>query len=279
MFYMASDATSSEPTQRLFCVLGESLYDGIAKHLLPQIVVTALYDPRELLVISRLARGRDAQVEYNIQQIADLYRERICEIQPEGPYLLGGFSAGGAVAFEVAQQLRAAGKQVPLIVLFDTVAFAGLARRSRIGVQLRRLRNLLSHGPEYAVRRSWALVRSRRSGHRVGNSGKCSGTQQRPSSRMTRAELNELRMKFFRKALQAYEPRSFPGNVLLFRAQGAERVHEYVFDDSLGWRGIVSGSLEIVDLPGDHRAIVNEPGAHQAAARIRASVQRLLQVS
>ncbi|HXP03530.1 MAG TPA: thioesterase domain-containing protein [Stellaceae bacterium] len=41
-------------------------------------------------------------------------------VRPQGPYLLVGYSAGGLVVLEMAQQLTAAGSQVPLIVLLDT---------------------------------------------------------------------------------------------------------------------------------------------------------------
>src|SRR4029077_20403833 len=36
-----------------------------------------------------------------------------------GPYFVGGYSFGCAVAFEMAHQLRRAGEQVPLVVLID----------------------------------------------------------------------------------------------------------------------------------------------------------------
>jgi acetoacetyl-CoA synthetase len=42
------------------------------------------------------------------------------EVRPEGPYLLIGYSAGGLIALEMAQQLTAAGHAVPLVVLLDT---------------------------------------------------------------------------------------------------------------------------------------------------------------
>jgi len=41
-------------------------------------------------------------------------------IRPQGPYLLVGYSAGGLVALEMAQQLTADGHEVPLVVLLDT---------------------------------------------------------------------------------------------------------------------------------------------------------------
>src|SRR5262249_4224338 len=39
--------------------------------------------------------------------------------QPEGPYLVGGRSAGASVALEIAQQLRRRGCTVDLVVSFD----------------------------------------------------------------------------------------------------------------------------------------------------------------
>jgi acetoacetyl-CoA synthetase len=42
------------------------------------------------------------------------------EMRPQGPYLLAGYSAGGLIALEMAQQLTTAGHDVPLVVLLDT---------------------------------------------------------------------------------------------------------------------------------------------------------------
>src|SRR5215467_16292057 len=52
--------------------------------------------------------------------MAAKYVKAIRSIQPEGPYLLGGWSFGGHVAFEMAQQLRAQGQPVGLLVVIDT---------------------------------------------------------------------------------------------------------------------------------------------------------------
>ncbi len=42
-------------------------------------------------------------------------------VQPHGPYLLGGYCLGGTIAYEAAQQLHAAGEEVALLALFDTM--------------------------------------------------------------------------------------------------------------------------------------------------------------
>jgi thioesterase domain-containing protein len=52
--------------------------------------------------------------------MAALYLEAVAEVRPQGPWLLGGSSMGGMIAFEMAQRLRAAGEEVALLALFDT---------------------------------------------------------------------------------------------------------------------------------------------------------------
>lgn len=56
-----------------------------------------------------------------IEEMAALYVGQIRTVQPHGPYFLGGYCMGGTVAYEVAQQLRAAGDEVALLALFDTM--------------------------------------------------------------------------------------------------------------------------------------------------------------
>jgi thioesterase domain-containing protein/acyl carrier protein len=54
------------------------------------------------------------------EQMARLYVEAIRQVQPRGPYALGGWSVGGVFAYEMAQQLRAAGEQVRLLAMLDS---------------------------------------------------------------------------------------------------------------------------------------------------------------
>ena len=56
----------------------------------------------------------------DIEHVAAEYVALIRLAQRRGPYLLGGYSYGGIVAYEMAQQMIAAGDEVPLVVLFDT---------------------------------------------------------------------------------------------------------------------------------------------------------------
>ncbi len=42
--------------------------------------------------------------------MAATYLEALLAVQPEGPYLLGGWSIGGVIAWEMAQRLRRQGR-------------------------------------------------------------------------------------------------------------------------------------------------------------------------
>src|SRR5207237_4472078 len=68
------------------------------------------------------SRGLDGKSEphTNIREMAAHYIKEMREIQPAGPYLLGGRSSGGTIAFEMACQLEAAREKVALLALLDT---------------------------------------------------------------------------------------------------------------------------------------------------------------
>jgi len=86
------------------------------------------------------------QVPPTIEAIAAAYIKAMRVVQPEGPYLLGGFCAGGLIAYEVAQQLRAEGQEVDLLILIDPMA--GPIRTIRLlGGFIRRIGNLVHLNP------------------------------------------------------------------------------------------------------------------------------------
>ena len=64
-----------------------------------------------------LEDGQDPHTR--IEDMAAYYIEALQTVQPTGPYLLGGWSMGGVVAFEMAQQLHAQGQRVALLALLD----------------------------------------------------------------------------------------------------------------------------------------------------------------
>ncbi len=58
----------------------------------------------------------------SIAGMATYYIKALRQVQPKGAYQLGGWSFGGLVAFEMAQQLHQAGEKVSLLAILDTLA-------------------------------------------------------------------------------------------------------------------------------------------------------------
>lgn len=62
--------------------------------------------------------GKDAPLS-DIKQIASTYIEEIKQVQPKGPYRIGGWSSGGLIAFEIVTQLLSAGDKVHPLLIID----------------------------------------------------------------------------------------------------------------------------------------------------------------
>ncbi|MEI6126693.1 MAG: alpha/beta fold hydrolase, partial [Pseudomonadota bacterium] len=98
-----------------FCIHGAGgnilLYRDLAKHLGSDQPFYGLQ-----------AKGLNGMQTFNtsIEDMASDYIKEIRDLQPEGPYYLGGYCLGGTIAFEMAQQLRQQGQKIGLLTLFDT---------------------------------------------------------------------------------------------------------------------------------------------------------------
>jgi len=81
----------------------------LARHLGPDQPFYAL-DPYNL---------DGLKVTPTVEAMAAAHIQSLRTVQPEGPYLLGGFCNGGLVAYEMARQLHAEGQTIDLLVLID----------------------------------------------------------------------------------------------------------------------------------------------------------------
>lgn len=55
----------------------------------------------------------------SVEEMAATNIELLRSVQPEGPYLIGGFCNGGLISYEMARQLHAQGENVDLLLLID----------------------------------------------------------------------------------------------------------------------------------------------------------------
>lgn len=205
-----------------------------------------------------------------IEDMAGAYLVEVRTVQPHGPYLLGGYSGGGLVAFEMAHQLRDAGEEVALVVLLDTFPPTVPERRATMAARLGRLRD---DGLGYLRH----IVR-----HRVDDRRRATLAAQ-VAELLARDEVipSELRNEHldtnFTAAARRYRLRPWPGRVLLLRA------HELAFafrtlDETYGWSEVVD-QLEVIEVPGDHNTVMLGPSAARLAEALGAAIERAATVT
>jgi acyl transferase domain-containing protein/thioesterase domain-containing protein len=96
------------------------------------VVRMARYMSDDCPVYALQARGLDGRAEpfESIKEMASAYVSAIREAEPHGPYVLGGYSLGGAVALEMAHQFEQQGERVSRLILLDAYAPGSSAMQS-----------------------------------------------------------------------------------------------------------------------------------------------------
>lgn len=96
-----------------------------------------------------------------IESMAAAYLDDLRRYQPEGPYALGGYSAGGCIALEMARQLVAQGETVTRVVMLDSWGPAMVGRT--VGLRFSRMiRRLRFEGPKMVSRKIRFTIQSLR---------------------------------------------------------------------------------------------------------------------
>ena len=216
--------------------------------------------------------------------MAAFYVEQVRNMQPLGPYLLGGLCAGGVIAYEMALQLLHAGEIVELVALLDAakpqapkrrwrvtkqrfgrlkqaLADARKKQRSTIGqtrsvvtIASRKFVNALAweimqHGEQWWVRVRFYILRQLLA-------------RQLPWPGFT-PELSSRQI--YESAEARYVPKPLCGaSVVLVRARhhtcfsNDTPYREIYADETLGWGGITQG-LAFIDADGGHGTMLHEP--------------------
>ena len=209
-----------------------------------------------------------------VEMAAD-YLAEVRKVQPEGPYLLAGFSGGGITAYEMAQQLLAQGEQTSLLVMLDTPLpqRPGLSFKDKLGIHGQRLReDGFGYVSEWAGNRiRWEIKRWR------------DKFFPDDAADLQRSDFHSQAIEAaFRAALVKYDLAPYPGSLALFRPKLDERFplgpgrivsseKEFVFHDN-GWTPFVK-EVVVHEVPGDHDSMVLEPNVRALAAKLATCIQ------
>ena len=95
------------------------VHDGVGDTLVYESLAQRMPEMVKVFGIDPYGTGYCPILHTRIPDMAAYYVQQIRQIQPEGPYLLGGLCAGGMIAFEMALQLEAQGHSVGFVALMD----------------------------------------------------------------------------------------------------------------------------------------------------------------
>lgn len=215
----------------------------------------------------------------NIVEMAVDYLRYVRLVQPVGPYFLGGYSAGGLVAFEMARLLQESGEKVDLIVLFDSYLHP---------------QSLIQPAPDTGtypagLKRSLSAIRRRVIQMKAVAPDKRAGIVARDAARLW----STVKLKFygwtrnwsrnpvrldavsaFLFAIRNYRPCPLNARVTLFladvNAPGSAKNLPAV------WRALVTGRLDVHHLATDHDRLLEAPFAAELAHSIEEQIEECL---
>ncbi|QSQ19869.1 amino acid adenylation domain-containing protein [Pyxidicoccus parkwayensis] len=215
------------------------------------------------------ARGLegDAPPCESIPEMAALYLSALRAVQPHGPYLLGGWSMGASIAWEMACQLQQQGERVDVLALID-----GFVRPFDGGETPPDRQEALRFGAlfykDLLRAAGHALPLTDEALSRMAPEDMLRTLEDASQSLAMGAQpLQALRRVFELNLLAAwkYVPPPYAGPVLSLQAKDTTRVH--------GWAEVATGALTVHAVDGDHYSILRAPHVESLASLLRAALK------
>ncbi|MDH7486311.1 MAG: amino acid adenylation domain-containing protein [Anaerolineae bacterium] len=252
----------------------------------------------------------DGQTEpyTRVEDMAAHYVEAIRTVQPEGPYFLAGWSLGGVLAFEMAQQLHRQGQEVALLGMIDTSAPA--RRKSRSSGFWERLMQLVRRLPLIFAVLGESMSYIRDGLYLVVSLIKLQQDQSAAKpplwaslrwmwtdavrayflKRTTLADLVSpdtrhlliglpQAQRFLQllpihlRAGRQYVPDVYPGRVTLFQASERLEAGYPSQDPTRGWDHLAAQGVEVRQVPGSHAVLLSEPYVRAFAQVLQAALE------
>ena len=191
-----------------------------------------------------------------LQDIAACLVKKILATQPNEPTAIGGYCLGGILGYEIASQLRAAGRDVPLLVLVDPPNPSYIESLDSVDRVVSYLRYVIRRAARLGLRTSLAYTME----HLVRHFNRVL------KPRFAKSETT-LTQELIEAAAMAYEPQKYDGKVLLVLA--SERPpHSNILP---GWQAVVS-DLHTEVLNVHHRDLFKANNARRVADAIVAEL-------
>ena len=200
----------------------------------------------------------------SIESMASAYLDALRSVQPQGPFTLGGWSLGGIIAYEMAQQLLAKGEQVETLLLLDTTIPEGASDRVPASEQVS---VGLEYGIELTLDQLSELAPEDQLPFLWEHAQKLGVIEDDSPPEVVAKALEELQELFHHhiELCRSYRMQPLDARVKLFRPK------EVPFDlkvaEDRGW-GSLAKEVQVQFVPGHHHSMVQSPNVEELAAHI-----------
>ncbi len=217
----------------LFCVHGDEGNNFLPKYLGPDQPFYAISHQGE--------DGKPIRLT-TVETMAEQFIREIRMVQPHGPYQLSGYSFGGIIAYEIAQQLMKAGEDVPVLVLFDTYdpkEYIAVSKREaplhlplKAGVVRRMARFFFERGHDLPVKLRHTYI-----------------------------------IDTYNRAISEYEVIPYGGHITLLRTADSSGPPD------MGWAGLARGGVNVRAVSGNHYNMIKEPHVALIAEELKRAIE------
>jgi thioesterase domain-containing protein len=218
------------------------------------------------------AQGIDGEEQplTTIEEMATQYVAAVRVVQPEGPYLLGGTSFGGTVAFEMAQQLHALEQKVAMLIIIDAPIALKTPKElhSDIGI----ITYLLNVGDDVdasSLEQLRQLSSEEQMRYFLENSQIAKELSHDTALEQIRHFLNIFKLNL--QAMRDYKPKRYVGQILFFAARERDEIN--LPNPERGWLDLAT--VEVYEVPGNHITINYPPHINVVAKHIKDYLSKL----
>jgi thioesterase domain-containing protein len=243
------------------------IFNPLVKNLHPEQPVYGLQ--------AKGLNGIDDQLD-KMEDIAAYYIQEILKQNPDGPYALCGYSFGGLIAFEMSKQLKAMGKKVSLLGMFDSYASESIYHKPLLAkVSIKTYEffmrvvyafAFLTKEPKIVITNKirFAKILLRPILEKV--SFKKQGIPE------SFAVYSKKAAEMYKLAFRNYKLTPYDGTIDLFRSK---KQTAYMADFKyMGWKPFALKGVTIHDVSGDHLALFRSPYVEELAKALQDSLDK-----
>jgi amino acid adenylation domain-containing protein len=238
---------------------------------------------------------RNGETLSSLEDLADHYITAMQSVQAEGPYLIGGWSSGGVVAFEIARQLQQKGQEIALLAVIDSTLVDQQVKTADMRVPLDTPLDLGDAAIAQDVLRHFNIVApdaaffEREPEKQLHYVLEAAIKANEAPADMTLAQLRyHARVRKINTFIaRQYQPQSYPGRIHLFVSSEApttvggerdvegdpERIKNRQIKT---WSDLAEKGLELYRVPGTHDGLIEEPHVRTLAALLQESIGNVL---